>query len=143
MDSLQLPKVDPESDGKMITDLDQGEQGFGALMTRHHSHEISGRVGVSEHGVAGHVEAGLAQVARQWDGAATRYTFQRKFDRIPHVQITPDFGRDPTGAFQQFWLYFLSNGQLTVDREGFSVGVFGDVNQTVSFRWLALEVLPG
>lgn len=125
MDSLQLPKVDPESDGKMITDLDQG------------------RVGVSEHGVAGHVEAGLAQVARQWDGAATRYTFQRKFDRIPHVQITPDFGRDPTGAFQQFWLYFLSNGQLTVDREGFSVGVFGDVNQTVSFRWLALEVLPG
>ncbi|KAI1112126.1 hypothetical protein F5Y14DRAFT_453420 [Nemania sp. NC0429] len=102
MAGLEPPKLDPRLQGGMMTDADQA------------------RVGVSEHGVAGHVEAGIGRVTRQWDGAATRFNFQRKFERVPHVQITPDLRRDPQGMFQQFWLYFLSNGALIVDREGFN-----------------------
>ncbi|KAB8209264.1 hypothetical protein BDV34DRAFT_221661 [Aspergillus parasiticus] len=45
------------------------------------------RVGVSEYGRVGRVEAGRAAVTRQKGGGLTRIAFKQRFDRVPHVQL--------------------------------------------------------
>ncbi|KAL4901225.1 hypothetical protein BDW74DRAFT_160517 [Aspergillus multicolor] len=92
------------------------------------------------HGAIGQAEGGIAHITRYSDGRPTRFSFERRFNRVPHVQITPDLGADPRTGFRNFWIYFLSNGGPVVDREGFSLGVFTDVGHSVSFRWTAIEI---
>ncbi|KAL4869926.1 hypothetical protein BDV12DRAFT_70793 [Aspergillus spectabilis] len=104
--------------------------------------EAPGHVTETEHGPIGQTEAGRGQITRYQDGRPTRFTFQHRFNRVPHVQITPDLGETPHSAFRQFWIYFLSNGGPVVDHEGFSLGVFTDTGHTVPFRWTAIEVIP-
>ncbi|KAL4790909.1 hypothetical protein BDV19DRAFT_317580 [Aspergillus venezuelensis] len=85
-------------------------------------------------------DGGTAVITRFADGRATRYKFTRRFKNVPHVQITPDLGSDPSTTFKQFWLYFLSNGGPVVDTEGFSLGVYAEVGYSVPFRWTAIEI---
>ncbi|KAE8143774.1 hypothetical protein BDV38DRAFT_232050 [Aspergillus pseudotamarii] len=97
-------------------------------------------IDVSEHGVARRVEAGRAAVTRRKGGGPTRINFQQRFDRVPHVQITPErFGG--TGNFENFWLYLFNDGPPCVDRDGFEVGSYVGVGHTVVFRWLAVEIV--
>ncbi|KAL5333216.1 hypothetical protein BJX70DRAFT_77825 [Aspergillus crustosus] len=103
--------------------------------------EAEGQVTQAEHGHIAQIEAGSGQITRYHDGRPTRFTFQHRFNNIPHVQITPDLGGNPHGAFKQFWIYFLSNGGPVVDHEGFSLGVLTDTGGVVSFRWTAIEVI--
>ncbi|KAL4995217.1 hypothetical protein BDV10DRAFT_188244 [Aspergillus recurvatus] len=92
------------------------------------------------HGAICRAEGGIGHITRYADGRPTRFSFERRFDRVPHVQITPDLGADPSVGFRNFWIYFLSNSGPAVDTEGFSLGVFTDVGHSVTFRWTAIEI---
>ncbi|KAL4986501.1 hypothetical protein BDW68DRAFT_178719 [Aspergillus falconensis] len=92
------------------------------------------------HNAIGQAEGGIGYITRYADGRPTRFSFQRRFNRVPHVQITPDLGADPSVGFRNFWIYFLSNGGPAVDTEGFSLGVVTDVGHSVTFRWTAIEI---
>lgn len=90
----------------------------------------------------GRVEAGRAAVTRRKGGGLTRIAFKQRFDRVPHVQITPErFGGPGTGKFENFWLYLYNDGHPCADQEGFNVGNYISVGQTVVFRWLAVEIV--
>lgn len=86
------------------------------------------------------MEAGRAQITRRSEGGPSRIRFQQRFDRIPHVQITPELPLKSHG-FVNFWLYLLTNGRPSVDCEGFDVGTMIGVGKTVTFRWLAVEIV--
>ncbi|KAL2816605.1 hypothetical protein BDW59DRAFT_153191 [Aspergillus cavernicola] len=103
-------------------------------------HAAEGHVSQADHGSIGQAEGGIGHITRFQDGRPTRFTFQRRFDRVPHVQITPEY--DPSVGFTRFWIYFLSNGGPAVDNEGFSLGVFNDVGHTIAFRWTAIDIIP-
>ncbi|KAL3440574.1 hypothetical protein BJX65DRAFT_290234 [Aspergillus insuetus] len=87
-----------------------------------------------------HQAGGQGKITRYADGWPTRFTFQQPFADVPQVQVTPDLGADPSTPWKQFWLYFLSKEAPAVNSEGFSLGVFGDVGHTVSFRWTAIYI---
>ncbi|KAE8143069.1 hypothetical protein BDV38DRAFT_277875 [Aspergillus pseudotamarii] len=89
---------------------------------------------------SGEIEAGTAKITRYQDGRPTRFTFKKPFQKVPHVQLTPDFGENPSQGFKQTWLYFLSRGKPAVDKEGFSVGCFADVGYEITFRYTAIEI---
>ncbi|KAE8321390.1 hypothetical protein BDV39DRAFT_210789 [Aspergillus sergii] len=100
------------------------------------------RVGVSEYGRVGRVEAGRAAVTRRKGGGLTRIAFKQRFDRVPHVQITPErFGGPGTGKVENFWLYLYNDGHPCADEEGFNAGNYIGVGQTVVFRRLAVEIM--
>ncbi|KAJ5356241.1 hypothetical protein N7517_010850 [Penicillium concentricum] len=100
-----------------------------------------GQVWDAEHGLQiTAIEAGTGSVTRYQDGRATRFAFKKPFKHLPHVQITPDFGTDPSRPFKQNWIYLLGQGRPAVDREGFSVGIFGSVGHVTAFRYMAIGI---
>ncbi|OGM44759.1 hypothetical protein ABOM_007340 [Aspergillus bombycis] len=96
------------------------------------------RLDVSEYGTVGRIEAGRAVVVRK-GGGPTRILFKQRFDRVPHVQITPE--RLSTKNFKNFWLYLYNPGWPCVDQEGFEVGSFIAEGHQIIFRWLAVEIV--
>ncbi|KAK2590799.1 hypothetical protein QQS21_011520 [Conoideocrella luteorostrata] len=99
-----------------------------------------GKLRDTRHGVVGFAEEGKGQIKRYSNGQPTRFTFKKRFQVAPNVQITPIFP-NPQGAFRTFFLYLLHpSGGPPVDTEGFYLGIFTDVDATVDFEFLAVEI---
>ncbi|RKL11704.1 hypothetical protein BFJ71_g185 [Fusarium oxysporum] len=99
-----------------------------------------GQVRSVKHGSIGEVEAGKGSITRYADGRPTRFTFKTKFDRAPHLQVTPIF-IDPKAAFKNFWIYHLApSGDQAVDESGFYLGCCGETGLTIHFEYLATAV---
>ncbi|KAI7771245.1 hypothetical protein LZL87_012748 [Fusarium oxysporum] len=99
-----------------------------------------GQVRSVKHGSIGEVEAGKGVITRYADGRPTRFTFKTKFDRVPHVQITPIF-IDPKSAFKNFWIYHLApSGDQAVDESGFYLGCCDVEKTSKAAKSLQIEI---
>ena len=84
------------------------------------------------------MEAGKGQITRYANGQPTRFTFKKKFENTPNVQITPIL-TNRQAPFHNFWVYLLHpSGGPPTDEEGFYLGIYGNPGTTVDFEYLAI-----
>ncbi|QRD90603.1 hypothetical protein F9C07_2159054 [Aspergillus flavus] len=103
----------------------------------------SGRLWDIQHGVEGEVEAGKGQITRYSNGQPTRFTFKKRFQRTPNVQITPIL-TNRHGTFNPFYLYLMSpSGGPPADEDGFYLGIYSKPGVSMDFEYFATGIYDG